>query len=124
MRPTSCWCPPGRDEPDHPNKTFRGAAESTPRGGILSSVGEGVYGVNTAGRNTFCNPAANAILGYAENDLLIGESAHAMFQYANADRTAVYPETCFLQRAYELGDQLLVELSRQLQARLGGDASP
>jgi diguanylate cyclase (GGDEF)-like protein/PAS domain S-box-containing protein len=44
-------------------------------GGILRSVGEGVFGVNSDGYISFVNPACRRILGYAPEDRLIGNLA-------------------------------------------------
>ncbi len=75
--------------------------------GILSSVGDGVYGVNNDGVVTFVNPAARRILGYADDDgSLDGQMAHAVFHYAHEDGTPKSPETCFLCRAYGSGNEL------------------
>ena len=48
---------------------------------ILDAVGEGVYGVDVAGRVTFVNPAAARALGYQPKQL-VGEDAHRVFHAA------------------------------------------
>ncbi len=74
--------------------------------GILSSVGEGVYGVDTKGMITFINPTARRILGWSGSKDLIGKSAHATFHYAQKDGRPIPAETCFLQRAYRDGGEM------------------
>ncbi|MBE9516269.1 MAG: EAL domain-containing protein [Proteobacteria bacterium] len=74
--------------------------------GILSSVGDGVYGVDNTGMITFANPAAVRILGYENDSELIGKRAHRIFHYAHRDGSDNPEETCFLQQAYEVGDEL------------------
>ncbi len=80
--------------------------------GILSSVGDGVYGVNNEGKITFINPAAKKILGYTtkglgfKDPLFIEKTPHELFHYANAEGTAHTIESCFLTQAYGLGDVL------------------
>jgi diguanylate cyclase (GGDEF)-like protein/PAS domain S-box-containing protein len=81
-------------------------AERRRLAGILSSVGDGVYGVNRAGQITFINPAARRILGYSEKDALIGRAAHALFHHAGEDGAPNPAETCSLQEAYAHGDEL------------------
>lgn len=43
---------------------------------LIDSSGEGIYGLDNAGRFTFCNPMALRLLGYQDDSALIGQSAH------------------------------------------------
>ncbi len=45
---------------------------------ILNSAGEGIFGLNLEGKITFCNPAAEAMLGYEKNEL-IGKDYNEIF---------------------------------------------
>ncbi len=74
--------------------------------GILNSVGEGVYGVDSHGRIQFINPAALDILGYSHDADLVGEEAAERFHYAFEDRTRIPRQACFLSQCYENGDQV------------------
>ena len=56
---------------------------------ILESVGDGIYGVDLAGRVTVVNPAAAAMLGYQPNELL-GRNLHELVHHTRADGTP-YP---------------------------------
>jgi len=47
--------------------------------GILSSVGDGVYGINTKNEIDFINPTALSILGYADGKSLIGKKPQDVF---------------------------------------------
>lgn len=51
---------------------------------LLSALGEGVYGVNTAGNCTFINPAALTMLGYGADELM-GQNQHALFHHHYPD---------------------------------------
>jgi PAS domain S-box-containing protein len=51
---------------------------------ILDAVGEGVYGVDVAGRVTFMNPAAERALG-SRSGQLVGQVAHQAFHPGGAD---------------------------------------
>lgn len=73
--------------------------------GILTSVGDGVYGVDCNGFITFINPAAREILGYTQQDKLIGKSAHTLFHNSYEDGTPNSIDQCLLQTAYRDGDQ-------------------
>lgn len=75
-------------------------------GGILRSVGEGVYGVDSEGHISFINPACRRILGYEPEERLIGKSALALFHYADAGGHPVTEEHCFLQQTYAGGEPI------------------
>ncbi len=81
-------------------------AERERLAGILASVGDGVYGVDTDGRITFMNPAACHIFGIAEDESLVGKLAHDSLHYAYENGQPNPPETCFLHQAYTVGDEL------------------
>ncbi len=74
--------------------------------GILSSVGDGVYGVDSDGQIAFINPAAVDILGYASPDDLIGRNAFETFHYAFDDGTAMPRSASFLNQCYTNGSQV------------------
>lgn len=74
--------------------------------GILSTLSEGVYGVDVDSRITFMNPAGLKILGYQSEVELIGLNPHTAFHYAQAEGRPNPAETCYLHQAYELGDAL------------------
>lgn len=73
---------------------------------ILDSVGDGVYGVNADGLLTFVNPAAKRILGFMEDENLVGESPHSLFHFADEAGHPVAQADSILQRAYIAGDEL------------------
>ncbi|MHB1241440.1 MAG: two-component system response regulator [Gammaproteobacteria bacterium] len=81
-------------------------AERQRLAGILSSVGEGVYGVDPSGSITFINPAARQILGYRDEDQLEGKEPQSLFHYADERGMPIEPRTCFLRRAYEGGSEI------------------
>jgi|GEM_PF-6838087 len=56
---------------------------------ILSSLGEGVYGVNTKGSINFVNPAALNILNYDKEEDLIGSDAHDKLHYIDENNKQV-----------------------------------
>jgi two-component system sensor histidine kinase/response regulator len=51
---------------------------------ILSAVGDGIVGMDTAGKMTFVNPAVPALLGYFEEEL-IGAQMHSKVHYHYPD---------------------------------------
>jgi len=79
-------------------------AERSRLAGILTSVGDGVYGVDREGRLTFINPAACRILGLGGPDLFVGELASSLF-HSNPEYQAI-DQACPLQEAYTSGSEL------------------
>lgn len=75
--------------------------------GILSSVGDGVYGVDSKGEITFMNPAAKTILGLEDETKIIGTKAHGLFHYADESGLSISEKSCVLHQAYETGDNVL-----------------
>ncbi len=69
---------------------------------LVTSVGDGIYGVDAAGRITFVNPAGASALRY-DPDELLGRDAHAVFHAPDEDGT-VYPyDGCYIAEAIRSG---------------------
>lgn len=51
---------------------------------LLQSAGDGIFGLDGAGRCTFTNPAASRLLGYPE-EKLVGHRLHELLQHSRAD---------------------------------------
>jgi PAS domain S-box-containing protein len=69
---------------------------------LLTSVGDGIYGVDPAGDVTFVNPSGAEALGYGTGDLL-GAHAHTRFHGPRPDGTAYDPSACYITEAIEQG---------------------
>ncbi len=69
---------------------------------ILNSVGEGVYGVDLAGKVTFVNPAAAKMIGW-EIEALIGQSMHAVLHHSKPDGTSYPVQDCLIYKAFRDG---------------------
>ncbi len=66
---------------------------------ILNSTAEGIYGLGLNGNCTFCNLSGLKILGYDNEDTLIGKNMHEMIHHTKSDGTP-YPEAeCAARRA-------------------------
>ncbi len=75
--------------------------------GILTSVGDGVYGVNTSGIITFINPATRQILGYHADEELIGYHPDVLFhKYENVNSYASTIDLHHLEQAVKEGKEL------------------
>ena len=66
---------------------------------ILAAAGEGIYGVDTEGRGTFANPAAERMLGWRADDL-IGRSVHDLIHHTHADGRRYPAEKCPIYNAF------------------------
>jgi PAS domain S-box-containing protein len=68
---------------------------------LLASAAEGIYGVDTDGICTFCNPSCVAMLGYQSEKDLLGTKIHRLMHHSHADGS-LYPEDeCRVYRAYK-----------------------
>jgi len=70
---------------------------------ILGSAGEGIYGLDSAGRTTFTNAAASRILGWEEEDVL-GKPLHDIHHHTRADGTLYPREECPIYAALTDGE--------------------
>lgn len=69
---------------------------------LLESTGEGIYGLDTAGRCTFINRAGAQMLGYEPEELL-GRPMHPLIHYRRADGTPYPEEDCPIQLSIRHG---------------------
>jgi PAS domain S-box-containing protein len=69
---------------------------------MLTSVADGIYGVDRAGIVTLVNPVAARVLGYAPEDL-IGLNAHDTFHAPQADGRPWPGEDCYITQAIRDG---------------------
>ncbi|MQW76239.1 PAS domain-containing protein [Nocardioides sp. dk4132] len=65
---------------------------------LVSSVGDGIYGVDEHGALTFLNPSGARALGYRPDDLL-GRDAHQLFHAPGSDGTAYPWHGCYIAEA-------------------------
>ncbi len=71
---------------------------------LLESTAEGIYGMDIAGRCTFCNPACLQRLGYERAGELLGQNMHALIHHSHADGTPYPEEECPILRACRTGE--------------------
>ncbi|MBI5590956.1 MAG: PAS domain S-box protein [Deltaproteobacteria bacterium] len=60
---------------------------------LLHSVGEGIFGVDAAGRVTFINPAALNMLGFSESEMT-GKGVHDLIHHSRKDGSRYPDEDC------------------------------
>jgi len=61
---------------------------------LLDSTSEAIYGANTQGICTFANPACVRMLGYADEDELIGRHIHDLIHHSHPDGRHYPMEDC------------------------------
>ena len=67
---------------------------------ILNTIGEAIYGIDTNGRCTFCNPAGLRVLGYRTQEELLGKNMHDQIHHSHEDGSAYPVDTCSIFRAF------------------------
>ena len=70
---------------------------------ILSSAGQGIFGLDLEGNTTFINPAALAMTGYESGEML-GQNIHELIHYRKADGTRYPAEECPIYRTLRYGE--------------------
>jgi len=70
---------------------------------LLESVGEAVYGMDSSGRCTFCNPAFLRLLNYPSQQALLGRNIHDVIHHTRPNGTPFSWEDCPLRAALHAG---------------------
>jgi|GEM_PF-3495650 len=75
---------------------------------ILSSTGDGIYGVDIEGILTFLNPAAENMLGWTQ-DQILGKSSHSVFHHTHPDGSQYDEKDCPLHFALDDGENRRID---------------
>ena len=70
---------------------------------LLNSTAEAIYGVDTDGNCTFCNPATLQLLGYSDVDDLLGKNVHNLMHHSHPDGSEYPIEDCPMNRVLKQG---------------------
>jgi diguanylate cyclase (GGDEF)-like protein/PAS domain S-box-containing protein len=70
--------------------------------GIISAAGEGIFRNDLDGRVTYANPAALAMLGYSEEEML-GHPSHELFHHTRANGAAYPAPECAARKSLTEG---------------------
>jgi two-component system sensor histidine kinase/response regulator len=70
---------------------------------LLDSTPEAIYGIDTKGNCTFCNPSCLRALGYEDPKDLLGKNVHAMVHHTRPDGTPYPVEECHIYEAFRVG---------------------
>ena len=76
---------------------------------LLNSAAEGIYGLDLHGRCTFLNPAGLSMLGYQNEDSLVGQDLHALIHHTRKDGTHYPAEDCKICHAYQQNSRIHLE---------------
>jgi diguanylate cyclase (GGDEF)-like protein/PAS domain S-box-containing protein len=76
---------------------------------MLNSTAEAIYGIDMEGNCTFANPACFKILGYADQEQLLGRNMHNLIHHSHADGTPMPVEVCKIYRAFREGRGMHVD---------------
>lgn len=74
---------------------------------LFESVGEGIYGIDTEGRCTFCNPAALRLLGFRSPADVLGREMHALVHHSYADGTPFPAHLCPIYATVHAGEGVI-----------------
>ncbi|WP_373498357.1 response regulator, partial [Desulfococcus sp.] len=88
---------------------------------LLESAGEGIFGVDGAGRTMFINPAAERMLDFPAGDLL-GKSIHEQIHHSTVDGTPYPVAQCPMSAAYIEG--VAHHVTREVLWRMDGTCFP
>ena len=70
---------------------------------LLDSTPEAIYGIDIAGRCTFCNTACLQLLGYETSAELLGRNMHELIHHTRTDGTPYPVEDCHIYEAFRQG---------------------
>ena len=74
---------------------------------LFDSVGEGIYGIDTQGRCTFCNPAALQLLGFDSLDQVLGREMHQLVHHSLSDGSPYPAHECPIYQTFHSGQGVL-----------------
>jgi len=89
---------------------------------LLDSMAEAIYGIDTEGNCTFCNPSCLGMLGYTESDDLIGKNMHDIMHHTHADGSPYPRDECRICDAYRQGKG--VHVDNEILWRADGTSFP
>jgi len=75
---------------------------------LLNSMAEGAYGVDTEGNCTFVNRAFLQLMGYQNEDELLGRHIHELIHHSHPDGSPCLADECQMYRAFQLQQQVNV----------------
>lgn len=71
---------------------------------LLNSTAEAIYGVDTEGNCTFCNPSGLQLLGYESEEELLGKNMHRLIHHTRIDGTEYPASDCRIYDVFRTGE--------------------
>ncbi len=75
---------------------------------LLDSAAEGIYGLDKDGRCTFCNVSALKMLGYFEEDEVLGKDMHNLIHHSYENGEPFPASECMIFKAFKSGEPVHV----------------
>ncbi|NUN09265.1 MAG: PAS domain S-box protein [Ignavibacteriaceae bacterium] len=88
---------------------------------ILSSIENGIFGIDSKGNITFANPGVTKILGF-ENDEVIGRNAHQLFHHHYSDGKEYPAKNCPIY--FSMRDNYTAKIENEVYWRKDGTSIP
>lgn len=76
---------------------------------ILDSTAEGIYGMDKEGNFNFCNNSFLEILGYNNQEELMGKNVHLLIHHSYKDGTPMSTDECKIIKALKMGEGIEIE---------------
>jgi len=76
---------------------------------LLNSTAEAIYGLDTKGICTFCNPACLEILGYESEADILGKNVHDLIHHHRRDGSDYPEKECRIHSAFIKGEGICVD---------------
>jgi len=76
---------------------------------LLDSTAEAIYGIDLEGNCTFVNKACLRILGYENENKLLGENIHNLIHFKYPDGSEYPVEKCKIYQAFKRGERINVD---------------
>lgn len=76
---------------------------------ILDSTAEGIFGTDGKGRCTFCNASCLRLLGYEDEQELLGKNMHQLIHHSTKEGLPIDEETCPIRSCLSHSDGVAME---------------
>lgn len=89
---------------------------------LLDSAGAGIYGIDVNGNCTFCNAAFLRMLGFDNEQQLLGRNMHSIIHHSHGDGRPYSSDDCRIYQAFRKGVD--VHVDNEVFWKASGDSIP